>query len=157
MTKKRYIYAVIVGILWSAAIYFVGFFAMNIFWKCSVKNPKLPGFNDYLAAFYGDRICLPLLVGLSVVFTKTHNKREKEQRIISLLIGLFFSLLGMVEQVKWLIRDTTKLNWTIPVQHHFNAAGWYHAVFFVFIFFVVSYLFSEMWFCRHGTSIGRMD
>ncbi len=38
--------------------------------------------------------------------------------------------IGMVIQAEWLISDSTVLNWTIPQQHYFNLAGWYHSIFF---------------------------
>ena len=43
-------------------------------------------------------------------------------------------------QAQWLISDTTILNWSIPSQHRFNYAGWYHAAFFIVVCFAVSYV-----------------
>ena len=35
---------------------------------------------------------------------------------------------GAYTQLTWVMSDDTTLNWTIPVQHHFNAAGLWHAL-----------------------------
>ena len=50
----------------------------------------------------------------------------------------------MVIQAEWLISDSTVLNWTIPQQHYFNLAGWYHSIFFICMFITIGYLIAKV-------------
>ena len=59
-------------------------------------------------------------------------------------MGILGGLGGAYMQAQWIISDTTLLNWSIPEQHHFNFAGWWHAVFFVGICAAVSFIAGYM-------------
>lgn len=114
-------------------VFFLGFGMMNILWLCySLSgNVTKPGLYDYYAATIGDGICLPIMAysGLSYIYN-CQTTRYKYIELITGIISVFFSI-GM--QISWLLDDKIKTNWTIPRVHYFNLAGWYHAVFFVFM------------------------
>lgn len=136
MQKKR---AVLIGIFSGMAVLFFGFIVMYLMWEV-IGNPQgLRGFFFYRAATIGDGICLPIFVGSAVAFNLYNKAFCNQGRKISLLISLVVSLIAVIIQASWLIRDDTVLNWTIPIKHHFNVAGWYHSIFFIVIFGVVTF------------------
>jgi hypothetical protein len=47
-------------------------------------------------------------------------------------------------QLLWLLDDNPRLNWTLPVPHEFNFAGWWHAIYFVVVASVMSLLFGVL-------------
>ena len=51
--------------------------------------------------------------------------------ILSGKVFLLGALVGIIVQLSWIVSDNTKLNWTIDKIHHFNLAGYYHAIYFV--------------------------
>lgn len=143
MQKKR---AILIGIFSGMAVLFSGFIIMYMMWE-AIGNPQgLRGFFFYRAATIGDGICLPILVGSAVTFNWYNKAFCNQGRKISLLISLAVSLFAVIIQASWLIRDDTVLNWSIPIKHHFNVAGWYHSLFFIVIFGVVTYQLCRIWF-----------
>lgn len=144
--KKR---VVIYGIILSVFIFFIGFFAMFLFWINDIQDPDIPGFFSYKAATYGDGICLPLLAGcmLAYLLLGYNNLREyiKERKKVSIIIGIVCVVIGMVVQYSWLVSDETGLNWTIPRLHYFTPAGWYHAFYFSFMFGLIGFFLTEIW------------
>lgn len=143
MQKKR---AVLIGIFSGIAVLFLGFIIMYLMWEV-IGNPQgLRGFFFYRAATIGDGICLPILVGSAVTFNLYNKAFCNQGRKISLLISLAVSLIAVIIQASWLIRDDTVLNWSIPIKHHFNVAGWYHSLFFIVIFGVVTFQICGIWF-----------
>lgn len=140
---------IICGIGLSLFIFFVGFFAMFIFWLNDVQNPDIPGFFYYKAATYGDGICLPLLVGCMSMYLLLGYDNMKEyisrSKRVSVGIGLVCAAVGMVTQYSWLASDEIRFNWTIPRLHYFTPAGWYHAFYFTFMFGVIGFFLAEIW------------
>jgi len=57
-------------------------------------------------------------------------------RVVSLL-GV---AAGIFIQGSWLWKETTALNWSLPYKHCFNLAGWWHSLFFIGMFGLLSYL-----------------
>lgn len=143
LQKKR---AILIGIFSGMVILFFGFIIMYIMWELIGNPQELRGFFFYRAATIGDGICLPILVGSATAFNWYNNVFCNQGRKISLLMSLVASLIAVIIQASWLIRDDTVLNWSIPIKHHFNVAGWYHSIFFIVIFGVVSYQICEIWF-----------
>ena len=104
--------------------------------------PGLKGLFDYKASLWGDALCLPLIIGAGNTYILQFRKevKYKNKRLLPLIIGSIGGLLGAIMQAQWKISDTTIPNWSIPTQHHFNYAGWYHAAFFVGVCFAISYI-----------------
>lgn len=126
-----------------------GFIVMLILWNTigrQYHSMELRGFFYYRAATIGDGLCLPVLTGSAVYFILTTNKISKNQNKICIFYGIAAVIIGFGIQAKWLISDDTVLNWTIPTQHCFNFAGWYHSLFFISMCGLLFYLLSYMWF-----------
>ena len=110
--------------------------------------PELPGLFDYLASAYGDSICLPILVGALVTYVSLYapdgrHNDSRRSRHLQIIVPIISGLIGAGIQAKWLISNGTQPNWSIPRPHHFNAAGWYHAFFFITMFALLSYLLVQ--------------
>ena len=136
------------------AVFLLGFGVMNLFWHFDVKDPALLGLYSYRAATIGDGLCLPCITASAVFYLLSHPSVNRRERKLSWIIGVVFGLLGAAVQASWLISDTTGLNWTIPRQHYFNMAGWYHALFFAGMLFLTGVLMARIWFVRREGSSG---
>jgi hypothetical protein len=106
-----------------------GFGAMSLFWIHSRReHEQLTGLYEYLAASWGDGLCLP--VGIATLsYLTTGLPRTPGETKLSIGCGVSAALIGAAVQAGWLLDDNPALNWTLPAPHHFNAAGVYHAVF----------------------------
>lgn len=129
MGKRKY--AITVGILAGGMVFLLGFFVMFWLWKIIGTYSALPGLFDYRAATIGDSVCLPIMTGSLVMFLLANNNLKKTQMVFVRTIFILALLGGICIQMKWLLDDETKLNWSIPILHYFNAAGWYHSLFFI--------------------------
>ena len=154
------------GIVLGACVFFAGFVMLNIMWmhwKAANPDSSLPGLYYYKAATIGDGLCLPLLVFSLSCYSflnriESYETRKKARRR-SCLIGVASAIVGLVIQVSWLLREGGGHNWTIPEDHHFNYAGWYHAFFFVCMFGVIAFFLAETFQNRkYGVSdLSRVD
>ena len=143
--KSREMHIVIWGIIGALLTLLIGFTSMYIFWINDIQNPNIRGFFSYKAATYGDGICLPFLVGFSIVCLLYGGKEKFEFFRPCILVGVVGAVIGIIVQGSWLISDKTLPNWTIPEVHHFTAAGYYHAFFFVLMFGYIGFAFSAIW------------
>ena len=137
--------------LTSAILVFVfGFGTMSLMWHFGYKDQvgSLRGLYSYLAAAFGDSVCLPILVGSAVAYIMKSAPLTRIQKRKSYLVGIVLGLIAAAEQARWLISDSTLLNWTIPKIHYFNFAGWYHAVFFVIMVAAIGIALSQIWMIR---------
>ena len=113
------------------SLFALGFGVLSVMYAVMDPSPELPGLYSFRSATIGDGVLLPLLMFISL------SSMARFQRIVAprprpaIGAGLVGALVGLGTQVQWLRDDHTVLNWTIPHQHEFNAAGWYHAVFLV--------------------------
>ena len=143
----KYKSAILKGTVSAIFVFLLGFGMMFLLWK-TIGNPyNLPGLFYYRAATIGDGICLPVLVASGIAFLE-FNKGcliKESKKIVAYILTIAALVIAVLIQASWLIRNDTALNWTIPVQHHFNIAGWYHSLFFVVMFGVIAYLFSCVW------------
>lgn len=138
--------AILSGIFSGGAVLLLGFAIMYFLW-IKIGSPQgLPGFFFYRAATIGDGICLPVLIGAAVVFNQLNKAFQSQGRKVSSIMAMTASFIAVAIQASWLIRDDTVLNWSIPIQHHFNVAGWYHSLFFVVMFGVIAYQLCRIWF-----------
>ena len=144
MRKKE----LILSVSFSIFIFIVGFGVMNIFWVFSSKQEGLLGLYDYKAATIGDGICFPILVGTLLYTVKKSDILNKRQHMWCNILGLLMACLGILMQISWLRDNNITPNWTIPYRHHFNAAGWYHAFFFVLMFGILGTLLSKLYLIR---------
>lgn len=117
---------------------------MFFWWELIGTKNNLPGLFDYNAAIYGDALCLTCFVGAAVSFIKYDY-----EKIFKLGVNLFLVIMGgcvgLVIQASWILSDDINLNWTIPEVHLFNIAGWYHSIFFICMFAVISVLVFNLW------------
>lgn len=65
------------------------------------------------------------------------------------IIDKIVMLIGIYMQISWLVSSQTELNWTITKIHHFTIAGWYHAIFFVIMFYLLTKIVREMILSRY--------
>lgn len=138
--KKINSKAIIMGMLAAGITFISGFGIIYLMWINIGTMDNLPGLFDYRAATYGDAVCLPLLIGTMTAFIKMNAPIDKKNKRSCLLFGVSAAIAGAGIQASWLISDNTGLNWTIPIPHYFNVAGWYHSVFFIVMFFAIAYL-----------------
>lgn len=148
MEQNNYKKKIINGVKCALIVVLLGFVIMNILWIFNDKDINLKGLYDYKAATLGDGLFLPILVGSLVAFTSFGLNISQKQKIISHIIGAMFSIVAIIEQRRWLTDENIGLNWTLPEPHKFNFAGWYHAVFFVVMFYLISMLLIKLWFKR---------
>lgn len=132
------------GLISGGAVFLCGFFTLNILymiWRRQNPDSTLRGLYDYKAAAIGDPICLPLLIGtLTARAVLTAHTPKSWQKLCCITAGILGVLSGILIQAAWLLRDDMELNWSIPALHHFNAAGWEHAVFFALVIGAIMYL-----------------
>lgn len=138
---------ILFGLLIFAMVFVSGFGIMRIMYNYwlhtdALVYPGLKGLFDYKASLWGDALCLPLIIGAGTTYILQFRKevKYKNKSLLPLIIGSIGGLLGAIMQAQWIISDTTIPNWSIPTQHHFNYAGWYHAAFFVGVCFAISYI-----------------
>lgn len=99
----------------------------------------MPGWTAYRAAVIGDGVCLPVLIAALTSAACETGATPKDRRATG-WATIAGAAVGIGIQASWLLSPDTKLNWTIPRPHTFNAPGWYHAAFFVAVTTVVAAL-----------------
>lgn len=143
--------SILIGCAVTLFVFLVGFGAMCILYYRWLQTdahlyPGLKGVFDYKASLWGDAICLPFIVGTGIAFISYFKDcvRNKKSLWFPIVLGILGGLGGTYMQAQWIISDATILNWSIPVQHQFNFAGWWHAVFFVGVCAAVSFIAGYM-------------
>lgn len=154
---KNTVKALLFGLMATVVFFFIGFFAIYLFWSNMEHDPNLPGLFDYLASSWGDRIALPLLAGTLVAYSIEREGAIKKPQKNECIFGGIGLLLGALCQAEWLISDSTGCNWTIPRLHYFNAAGWYHAGFFTFMFAFFGFFLVRFWRLKCDEIKGRTE
>lgn len=130
LQKEKIKTSVILGMILALFIMVSGFGMMLFLWN-TISYPKdLLGLFDYKAATWGDAICLPIMCFCLVAFIHYNNDKGHTRKKIIYIITIIAIFLAILTQGSWLWSNTTKLNWSIPIHHHFNLAGWYHSVLF---------------------------
>lgn len=138
LQKEKIKTSVILGMILALFIMVSGFGMMLFLWN-TISYPKdLLGLFDYKAATWGDAICLPIMCFCLVAFIHYNNDKGHTRKKIIYIITIIAIFLAILTQGSWLWSNTTKLNWSIPIHHHFNLAGWYHSVFFIMMFGVIT-------------------
>lgn len=140
--KNKIIKSILAGLI----VFTFGFGAMYLFWVFGTYPRELPGLFSYYSSGIGDSIFLPILsAGFTMFFLNSEYPLTKKQKIAPIILGIIGAVSGIALQASWLINPDIGLNWTIPKPHYFNAAGWYHAVFLVLMFFFVAYSLAKWW------------
>lgn len=121
---------------------FSGFGVLSAFWLLAKHDPALPGLYHYAAATWGDGLFLSMGAGALIGWFTLCEPIDTHEKRGAIAVASASGLLGMAVQASWLARNDTALNWTIPEPHRFNAAGWYHAAFFVAAF---AFFFGAIW------------
>lgn len=160
-SKNSFGFPIAIGLL----TFLFGFAIMNVFWIFTPKQAGLMGLYDYLAATIGDGIFLPLLLGSLAYMVELTPKiddtnENKKTNFIAIGVGMLFGLAGIAIQVQWYLNPNINPNWTIPIPHHFNAAGIYHGFFFSAMFFSIAFLmtlFCMRWRKSNAQDIGSMQ
>lgn len=126
-----------------------GFGVMSWFWSRSDQSVER-GFTYFISATWGDALFLPLLVAGAIGYsilnpTESLSRRTRLwSRGMNWTFGMAGALVGLAIQASWLINADTVLNWTIPEPHAFNAAGYYHALFFIVMMGAIPLLLSSV-------------
>ncbi len=137
---------VIKSLLAGLIVFISGFGVMYLFWILGTYPKNLPNLFSYYSSAIGDSVFLPILsAGFTMFFLNSDYKLSKKQKIIAIIFGIIGIFSGIALQASWLINPDIGLNWTIPKPHHFNAAGWYHAVFLILMFAFVEYSLAKWW------------
>jgi hypothetical protein len=118
------------GIKAAGLVWLAGFGALTVFALIRPGPARLPGLYDFASATWGDGIAVPLMTGSLVHAARTLPPATRDAAVAT-MAGLLGAGLGVASQAYWLSVDTPQLNWSFPRPHHFNAAGWYHAVYLV--------------------------
>ena len=137
------------GIITALVVCAAGFGAMNAIWFSSDYGLCERGLYYYRAATWGDGLFLPIGAGATVSWLRLSRKFRKTGALPAAVISCIAIVVGAAIQASWLINDDTQLNWTIPQPHMFNAAGWYHAAFFVAAFGFFTFLLVKFWVVSH--------
>jgi hypothetical protein len=152
-TNNRYYRAALFGVISAFFVCVIGFGVMSVFWYFSKDVYKgMYTFPYYRAATWGDGLFLPILVGSLTGYLSLFNKPRKIYVVWSHIAGTFSALIAGYMQYTWLAKESTVHNWTLPQSHQFNAAGWYHAVYFCFMFYLVTMLFVKWILVRRQAS-----
>lgn len=146
MKTKNMKKAVLYGCLAAIVVFTFGFGVMFLLWLHIGTTNDLPGLFDFRAAAVGDSLCLPVLVGGMVTFLFISQNVNRHQKIKVYCTCLIAAFIGGSVQMKWLLSENTELNWSIPIQHYFNAAGWYHSLFFIAMIGIIAGLFLAVLF-----------
>lgn len=131
-------------------VFLLGFFAMLLFWL-NWDYPTTRGFTYYYAATLGDGLFLPTIAASASASIYLMRRRFTGEQLIKVRryrpvsYGCLFTgtFIGMLIQLSWLANDHIVVNWTIPEPHRFNAPGYWHAAYFIFIFGLYGYLLSS--------------
>lgn len=137
----------------AAATCAVGFGVMNLFYVClAAEYRSLRGPYSYLSSSVGDALCLPIIVG-SLHFARASLPAADGGHVAGAL-GALAGLVSGANQLAWLRDPNPDLNWTLVAPHTFNAAGWYHAVFSVWLAGYCGYQIGDLISRarRHGVS-----
>lgn len=131
------------SIIKGIVVFLFGFAGMNIWWNILPREESLHGLYYYRAATWGDGVCLPLLIGALYYVCNYKKQITVRKKKICIATGIGCAVIGGIIQISWLLDENIELNWTIPKVHYFNIAGWWHALFFMYMFGTLGKLFMQ--------------
>lgn len=114
----------------AVSVFAAGFGALLGFWLLG-DWPTDRGLFDFRAATVGDALLLPTAAAILAGFLSRRPKLVGSEARVAALATVCGAAAGALTQALWLLDDNPELNWTLPRPHHFNAPGWWHAVFLV--------------------------
>lgn len=153
--RSKELRVVIKSIIISLLIFFLGFGMLYVFWKIGnfeEKNTGLKGLFSYKSAYIGDSLFLPIFVGSMYSYVNLHDILESNHKKYGNGFGIIGLIIGVIIQVSWLFNKNIEPNWSIPKPNHFNYVGWYHAGYFIFMFFICFKLFLETIITKHKSN-----
>lgn len=108
---------------------FVAGLILPIWWLVARPVGHLPGLGAYPSAYLGDTILLP--VGCLILVIGIRNLLPAQHEYVGAAVGATVAAAAAIAvQAAWLRDPHPRLNWTLPRAEHFNAAGWWHAIYF---------------------------
>lgn len=143
MNKAEDKNSIVLGIIAAIIVFLCGFFTMYIMW-IKIGNPyNVIGFFYYKAATWGDGLLLPIMI-FSLVGLSFSKKIYAFRNLKLSLVTAFSGVVAVAIQASWLWNKDTVLNWSIPIPHFFNIAGWYHSLFFILMICVSTFLIERL-------------
>ena len=115
----------------AAAVFVLGFGALNILATLGAGQQHFPGLYTSRAATIGDGILLPLLAYALLRSAAALRRSGTSHAAVSLTGGVLGASAGVAVQVQALMDKDTRLDWTFQAPHSYNLPGWYHASFLV--------------------------
>jgi hypothetical protein len=115
----------------AAAIFLLGFCALNIFMLLGLGQPRLPGLYTFRAATIGDGLLLPLLAYCLVRSASPPWPASRYEAVLAGAGGFLGMSIGAAVQVYALLDPDSRLDWTFPAPHSYNLPGWYHTGFLI--------------------------
>ena len=123
---------VVVGVCLAAGfgVLAVLWFTRGSWWGAPPAH--VAGMFHYPSAYLGDSILLPVAAALMTTGVKLLPP-AKHERLTTVLAGVLAAASAVLAQAFWLADDHPVTNWTLPEPHRFNAAGVWHAIYFVVV------------------------
>jgi hypothetical protein len=103
-------------------------FTRGIWWTAPPTH--VAGLFHYPSAYFGDSVLLPVAATMMAAGVKL-LPRASHERVIAIVAGALAAASAIIAQVIWLADNHPLTNWTLPEPHRFNAAGVWHAIYFV--------------------------
>ncbi len=111
-----------------AALFLAGF-VLPVWWLAAPAPRGVLGLAAFPSAYIGDTVLLP--VGCLVMLLGVRRLRPaRMERVFAAAAASVAAVVVIAMQADWLFDRTAQPNWTEPRIGDFNAAGWWHAVYF---------------------------
>lgn len=114
----------LVGTLFPAGL------VLPVWWLLGYRPRGVPGLGAFPSAYIGDTLLLPVAC-LILVLGIGKLRPARYERARATAAAVFAATASILVQRAWLDDPTTQPNWTMPRIRHFNAAGWWHAFYFL--------------------------
>lgn len=113
-----------------ALIVLPGVVTLGVLGSLGTTPEGLDGFWAYPSGTIGDAFLLPaLLLGLYIQLSVLPSGNPALERKLGVL-GFFLGALGgAAVPASWILDADTAAIWLLPSPHHFNLAGWVHAIY----------------------------
>jgi hypothetical protein len=111
-----------------AALFLAGF-VLPVWWLAAPAPRGVLGLSAFPSAYIGDTVLLP--VGCLVMLRGVRRLHPaRMERVVAAVAASVTAAIVIAMQADWLFDRTAQPNWTEPRIGDFDAAGWWHAVYF---------------------------